>query len=134
MYLHRKKTLFMLLVVTAWLITSFPFVVRADCSCCTLHTCRCGCTENNHLQGSFFQDHSHGKCTPCLECDSIPANECFWVNGLSFQLEQKQLLSLPHYTLNKPVSLSSECTSTSLRTTYSVSSLPLFLINSTLLL
>ena len=134
MYLLRKNTLFMLLVVAAWLITSFPFEVRADCSCCTRHTCTCGCTENNHLQGSFFQDHSHGKCTSCLECDCIPANECLSVNGCSFQLEQKQLLSLPHYALNKPVSLSSECTSTSLRTTYSVSSLPLFLINSTLLL
>jgi hypothetical protein len=134
MYLLRKKTLFTLLFLTTWLISAFPFSVSAECSCCINQECKCGCTENNHLQKSFFQNHSSGKYTPCIECNGIPAKEFFWVNGCSLQLEQKQLLSLPHYVLAKPASLSLEGTSTSLRTPYPVSSPPLFLINSTLLL
>jgi hypothetical protein len=96
--------------------------------------CACGCTENNHLQESFLQDRSSGKYTPCIECDNTPAKEFFWANGCSLRLEQKQLLSLPRYVSEKPVALCSEGTSASLRIKYPFSSLPLFLINSTLLL
>jgi hypothetical protein len=134
MYLHIKNTLFALLVLATWLITSFPFVVCAECSCCNSPECKCGCTGNNHLQENFFQDQSHGKCASCIKCDSIPAKASFSVNEYSFQLEQKQLLTLPHDVLAKPVSLFSKYTSASLGTTHPFSSSPLFLINSTFLL
>ncbi len=134
MHLPRKKTLFTLLVLATWLITSFPLPVHAECSCCNSHECECGCTENNQLQEKFFQDQSHATCVPCIECDNIPTKEFLSVNVYSFQLEKKQILTLPPYVLAKSIYLSSKYTSTPVRTPYPFSSPPLFLINSTLLL
>lgn len=134
MHLLRKKTLFLLLALATWAITSFPPLVHAECCCCNSHQCKCGCMENNHLKEIVFQDQSHGKCASCIECDSIPVKESFSVNKYAFELEQKQSLTLPHDVLAKPVSLFSKCTFAPLRTTYPFSSPPLFLINSTLLL
>jgi len=103
MHLFKNKRLFILLLLTAWLLSSFPLPARAACSCCTSSACKCSCTEKSRPGGKSFQHQDNGTKAPCMNCRDIPVDNQPASGSLYSPLEKDHLLTLSFQSLLRPV-------------------------------
>jgi len=103
MHLFKNKRLFILLLLTAWLISSFPLPASAACSCCTSSSCKCRCAEQNHPEGKILQHQDHGTKTPCMNCRDIPVDNQPAAGSHHSPLEKDHFLTLSFQSLLRPV-------------------------------
>lgn len=134
MHFFKNKRLFILLLLTAWLISSFPLPARAACSCCTSSTCKCSCTEKSQPGGKIFQHQDHGTKTPCMNCRDIPGDNQPAAGSHYSPLDKDHFLTLSFQTPLRPVPSSPDAVINNLapRTPYLPA--PIFLLNTSFLL
>ena len=134
MHLFKNKRLFILLLLTAWLISSFPLPARAACSCCISSTCKCSCTEKSQPGGKNFQHQDRGTKTPCMNCRDIPGDNQPASGSHYSPLEKDHFLTLSFLSPLRPVPSSPDAAinNHAPRTPYPPA--PIFLLNTSFLL
>ena len=134
MHLFKNKRLFILLLLTAWLLSSFPLPARAACSCCTSSTCKCSCTEKSQPGGKIFQPQDHGTKAPCMNCRDMPVDNQPAPGSHYRPLEKDHFLTLSFLSPLHPVPSAPDAAinSNAPRTPYPPT--PIFLLNTSFLL
>ena len=134
MHLFINKRLFILLLLTAWLISSFPLPARAACSCCTSSTCKCSCTEKSRPGEKSFQHQDNGTKAPCMNCRDIPVDNQPAPGSHYRPLEKDHFLTLSFLSPLHPVPSAPDAAinSNAPRTPYPPT--PIFLLNTSFLL
>jgi hypothetical protein len=134
MHLFKNKRVFILLLLTAWLVSLLPLPARAACSCCTSSTCQCSCTEKSLPGGKIFQHQDLGPKAPCMNCRDIPVDNQPAAGSHYSSSEKDHVLSLSFQTPLRPVPSSpyAAITNHAPRTPYLPASI--FLLNTSFLL